>query len=141
MRIFLLALLLFASYNVVSAQPIFRPFKGEREIRKVRDINKEEIDITKKGDLCGEYFLYQVIGDQKIVSFQVPGAEDDKPGVVTFNRVDVRRLIIKLDEDKIKIPTAEFYLETETNGSTNKKFIIRISKNDYETAGCLFESQ
>ena len=137
MRILLLGILLFAFQVVVYAQPIHVPFKGEKEIIKIKDINEdlkrlginENGYIDRIGNKCGDYFLYQKIRDQKIISFGVFITKDEySSGVNPIERIGKSLLMIKLD-DNAKVPTARY--------SSNNQMIIRISNNHYKEATCL----
>jgi hypothetical protein len=138
MRILLLSLLFFAFQVVVYAQPIHVPFKGEKEIIKIEDI-KEDLKrlgvnengyIDRLGIKCGDYFLYQKIRDQKIISFGVLTTKDEHScGVAPIEVIGKSHLMIKLD-DNAKVPTARY--------SNNYPFmIIRISNKDYKEGACL----
>ena len=136
MKVLLLSLPLSILFCTEPAQNIFRPFKGQREITKVRDIKPEEVDIANMGEACGDYFLYQEIKDEKIISFKVPvTAEENRIGTTSFLRLDKKLMIVQLN-DKQAIPTAEV-IKPEENSSKGIKFIIRISGKDYESASCL----
>src|SRR5215471_5148559 len=93
MRILPLGLLLFILCSTVSAQPIFIPFKGEREILKIEDI--KNIDIAKMGKRCGNYFLYERIADQRVISFEAPNRPEDRPGTISFVRIVIENVMVK----------------------------------------------
>jgi hypothetical protein len=50
-------LLFFVFGGALSAQGIFIPFKGTREIARTADINNASYDLTKIGEKCGDYFF------------------------------------------------------------------------------------
>ncbi len=138
MRILLLSLLFFSFQVMVYAQPIHVPFKGEKEIIKINDI-KENLKrlgvngngyIDRLGNKCGDYFLYQKIRDQKIISFGVLITKDEhSSGVAPIEVIGKPHLMIKVD-DNAKVPTARYW--------DNYPFmIIRISSKDYKEAACL----
>ncbi|MBA3601855.1 MAG: hypothetical protein H0W45_11615 [Acidobacteria bacterium] len=137
MRILLLGLLFFAFQVLVYAQPMIVPFKREKEVIKIKDINEdlkrlginENGYIDRIGNKCGDYFLYQEIRDQKIISFGVLITKDEySSGVTPIERIGKSLLMIKLD-DNAKVPTARY--------SGNNQMIIRISNKDYKEAACL----
>jgi hypothetical protein len=68
MKCLLLNLLLFTVWSG-AAQPIFIPFKGEREIMPAHETRSSGMTGLKK---CGDFFLYEEYKDEKIVRFQVP---------------------------------------------------------------------
>ena len=147
MKILLFGILLFTFVNIASAQPIFIPLKGERAITRVKDIKKEDvdIDITKMGKPCGEYFLYDEVKDtdgsfKHLVSFKVPVTNQDANTSFPqgFIRASFNEIIIKL-EDKIETPTAEWSLIGPI-GREHLNYIIRISHKALLEANCLSPS-
>ena len=138
MRIAIFCLLLFAIYNSVSAQPIFIPFKGERQIQKANEMKNEVPEISIP---CGDYFWYEVIKDsdgklQKIIRFKVPGIETDSPGTNDYVIIDQSLVKIKID-DEIEIPTARWDIKKKRK----RNMIIRISNKDYQAANCVLQRQ
>jgi len=141
MRIFHICLTIFIFYGAASAQFIFIPFEGERKIADIQEIKKENADVSKLGKPCGNYLLYQEIGEdaettQKIVSFMVPVTKDEKSkGTNSFIRIVLKALVIKFD-DELTNPTAEW----KKNDQNYRQIILRISKTDFESAKCLSKS-
>ena len=130
-----LSLALLVAYSSLSAQPIYRPFSGERGIEMVRDIAEKEL-ISRMGEPCGEYFLFEEIGEQKVLTFKVPITKrEEREATNSLVRVDIRLIVIELDDEKI-VPTAE-YERSGLEPGERGKLMIRISRRDYEGAECL----
>ncbi len=143
MKVLFLSVLVFGLYKAVSAQPIFIPFEGRREAIKVADFTPGEINLLKTGKPCGQYFSYEEVADQKIVSFKVPTSEaESRKGVNDFNRVGLKLLKIKID-NKLKIPVIEHRapkLDSRTKRFTRRDmFIISLSAQDFRETTCLSE--
>lgn len=114
-------------------------FKGEREIRKINKTADKDA-VANNRVPCGEYFLYQEVADQKVLTFQVPISEQEqRSGKATFEFIDTRRINIKLDDNK-KVPTAE-YIQTAGKSTAKVRMTIRISRSDYQAAVCLPKSE
>jgi len=143
MKILLFAILLFTFANIVSAQPIFIALTGERAITKVKDI--KDVDITKMGKPCGDYFLYEEAKNtdgtfRRVLSFKVPVTNQDASTSIPngFIRTLFEKIIIKLDY-KIDAPTAEWGMVGPV-GRMNADYLIRISPKDESAASCLVAS-
>jgi len=119
--------------------PTVLVFKGERKIRKIKEIADKEL-VANNGVPCGEYFLYQEVADQKVLTFQVPISEQEqRSGKSTFEFIDMRRINLRLDDNK-KAPTAE-YLSSAAEPAAKLRLMIRISRKDYKAAACLPKSE
>ena len=130
-----LSLALLVAHSSLSAQRPHRPFSGERGIEMVRDIAEKDL-ISRMGEPCGEYFLFEEIGDQKVLTFKVPITKKEERGATySLVRIDISLIVIELDDEKI-VPTAK-YLKTGVEPGERPKLMIRISSRDYEAAGCL----
>lgn len=150
MKILALGLLLLVWHSASSTQfhvfaaghlqiPTVLFFKGEREIRKIDEI-ADKAAIANNRVPCGEYFLYQEVADQKVLTFQVPISEQEqRSGKSIFEFIDTRRIDIELDANK-KAPTAE-YVQTEGESTAKVRLMVRISRSDYEAAFCLPKSE
>ena len=135
--LFLGSLLFFAFYGASAAQSIFLPFKGQRELKKVKNM---KTDLSRVGKPCGDYFTYEAVRDQRVLSFEVSlPAEEERTAVLSFYRLDLRLIRFKTD-DGAKIPTAEFSSPLGGTMAGRPQLIVRISKNDYKAANCLPKS-
>jgi hypothetical protein len=82
MKIILLGFLLLVCVNLASAQFIFIHPKGERALSPLKDIKTEYVDISNKGEPCGDSFLFEIVVNSqgtydKIVSFDLTRAAGD----------------------------------------------------------------
>ena len=120
----------------VPAQPIFRPFTGERAIEMVRDIDSR-YRLSRMGAPCGEYLLFEAESDEEIVTFKVPVTKREwRMGINALVRIDRRRVDVEVDGTK-RIPTAEWVSGGEAAGRPSNRVIIRISRRDFDAAPCL----
>ncbi len=136
MKIILFGLLLFVLFSSVSAQPIFISPPAGRTLMNLNDLKKEELDVTKFGKPCGDYFLFEIIANNdgaydEIISLDETRANGDRPGTSYFFRFKRDSISVKLD-DKVKIPTAEWSFKGR------QQIIIMMSVKDYLQADCLF---
>jgi hypothetical protein len=101
----------------------------------VRDIAEQDL-ISKMGEPCGEYFLYEEVGDQKILTFKVAVTKKEKRLATTsLVRIVTRLIDLELD-DKRMAPTAEFISPGIESGE-RWRVKIRISSRDFEAADCI----
>jgi hypothetical protein len=102
----------------------------------VRDID-QRYGISKMGAPCGEYFLYEEIADQQVVTLKVPVTKkEERLATTALVRIDRRLTEIKLDDSK-GVPTAEWRHRDNAAGRVQRRLIIRISRHDFEAATCL----
>ena len=128
-----LSLVLFVAYCSISAQPIYRPFSGERGIEMLRDI-PEKGQFSRGREPCGDYFLFQQIGDEKILIFKVAiTKKEQRLAVMSWVTKSMKLIDIELD-DKKKVPTAEYQ---NSRLELPRRLVIRISSRDFEAADCL----
>jgi hypothetical protein len=133
----LLILILLSS---LVAQPIFIPFKGERQLLKVSNWTDEEI--AHKGQRCGDYFLYEVVGvagDQHVVTLKAQVTDqEERRAIYGLTRIDASGILIRLDEDKSS-PTGEWVHPEKVTGIP-RTMLIRISPRDYVASPCLLQN-
>jgi hypothetical protein len=128
------SLLILIVLSSLIAQPIFIPFKGERELLKLS--NWTDTEIANKGQRCGDYFLYEVVADQHLVTLKAQvTAEEERRAIYSELRIDTSGMLISLDESK-STPTGDWiYSEKETGRP--QALLIRISHRDYAASPCL----
>jgi hypothetical protein len=123
------------AHPIGEAQDIFIPFAGERGIEMVRDVAAKELT-SRAGEPCGEYFLFEGIGDQKVLSFKVPVTKkEERLAVLSFVRIDRSLVVVELD-DAMRVPTAEWYRAGPASDE-HWRIRLRLSSRDFEAAGCL----
>ena len=141
MKVLFFTILFFGICNAVAAQPIFIPFEGRREAVKTVEFTPKEAEILKTGKPCGQYFSYEEVADQKIVTFKVSVSDaENAQGIYGFNHIGLNLLKIKID-NKLRIPLIE-YKKPEIDSQTKiplikKLFVIRLSARDFREAVCL----
>jgi hypothetical protein len=136
LRLIALGGVLLTATTSVSSQHIFRPWIGERAVEMVRDIDKR-YDISKMGAPCGEYFLYEELGDQQVVTLKVPVTkQEERQATTSLVRIDRRLIDVELDDAKW-VPTAEWQDGDGAAGGVPRRLVIRIARRDFEAAACL----
>ena len=131
-----LSLALLGAHSSLSAQRPHRPFSGERGIEMVGDIAEKDL-ISKMGEPCGEYFLFEEIGDQQVLTFKVPVTKkEERVATNSLLRININLIVIELDDEKV-VPTAKYLRTGLEPGESGPKLMIRISRRDYEAAECL----
>src|SRR5215203_3728964 len=138
MNVLFLGLTFFALQIVACAQDIFIPFKGRKAIVKIEDPsiksrNAQDGYIDRLGDRCGDYFFYEQVHDQQILSFAVPTAREEPAGkaAVAIERIGLPLISVQLTSDA-RVPTAGW-----RSSEGRIRMIIRMSSEDYEEARCL----
>jgi hypothetical protein len=131
--IFGLSFVLFVGYSSIPAQPIYRPFSGERGIEMLDDIVEKD-QFSRGREPCGDYFLFQQIGDEKILTFKVAiTKKEQRLAIMSWVTKSMKLIEIELDDKKM-VPTAEYQ---NSGPELPRRLVIRISSRDFELAGCL----